>query len=374
MENSKKIKVLQLIEGFHLGGAEKKLLELVRHLDSERFQTTVCSLNMGNEIQDQFHELKDLGILVKVIPRKKKVDIGLIFKLAKYIRSQQIDLIMTTLFYADVVGLIAGRLAGVKASFSWETISAPEWLYKRRLWAYRFAVQYCTKVIAVSQATARFLVEKRGVDSKKVMIIPYGVDLKVFGRCHDDLIKRELGIGHKKYIVGMIGRLHPQKGHIYLIEAAQQVVQKKSDAFFIVVGDGVLREFLENEVKNRNLSENFHFTGFRDDIPQILKCFDIFVLPSLYEGLPNVILEAMAAELPVIATDVDGSREAVIDGETGILLPPKDSNQLARSLLHLMENTKTARRMGENGRKRVEKHFSLQKQIRKFESLFERYS
>ncbi|MBN2030688.1 glycosyltransferase [bacterium] len=374
MGKRKKIKVLQLIEGFHLGGAEKKLLELVKHLDGERFQTTVCSLNMGNEIQDQFHNLKNFGISVEVIPRTKKIDIGLIFKLAKYIRSQQIDLIMTTLFYADVVGLIAGRLAGVKASFSWETISSPEWLYQRRLWAYRYAIQYCTKVIAVSQATAQFLIDKRGVNPGKIIIIPYGVDLNLFSDQKDNQIRQELGIGEQKYIIGMIGRLHPQKGHIYLIEAAQKVVQKKKEAFFVIVGDGKLRDFLENEVKNKNLSEHFLFTGFRNDIPQLLKCFNIFILPSLYEGLPNVILEAMATGIPVIATNVDGSREAVINQKTGILLPAKNSSELARSIQRLIENPDIAKKMGENGRKRVEEHFSLEKQVRTFESLFERYS
>ena len=373
MENKKKINILQLIEGFHLGGAEKKLLELVQHLNASKFRTTVCSLNIGNEIQDEFSKLKDSGITVEVIPRKRKIDIGLILKVASYIRSRHIDVIMTTLFYADVVGFIAGRLAGVKASFSWETISAPEWLYKHRLWAYRFAVRYCTKVIAVSQATAQFLIERRGVDPKKVIIIPYGVDLDVFHIKSDSNIKQTLGIDQKKFVIGTVGRLHPQKGHVYLIEAAQEIVNKKPDTFFVVVGDGKLRDFLENEVKNRNLHRYFYFTGFRNDIPQLLQCFDIFVLPSLYEGLPNVVLEAMATGKPVVATYVDGNKEAVIDGKTGILLPPKDSSGFVNALLHLMEHPDLAKKMGENGRKRVEEHFSLKKQVETFESLFEQF-
>ena len=374
MESNGKIKVLQVIEGFSLGGAEKKLLELADHFDKDRFHTTICSLGLGDEIAREFEKLKNTGIDVVRIPRRSRLDFTHIFKVANFMREQKIDVVMTTLNYADVIGLIAGRLAGVKAAFSWETISSPEWLYKRRLWPYLFAIKFCTRVISVSEATRKWLIEKRKVPAEKVEVIPYGVNLEEYNTHVNSNLRKELGLSKDAPIVGMVGRLHPQKGHTYLIQAARIVVEKHRHAHFVLIGDGDLRTSLENEVRAANLWENFSFLGFRSDVSKLVKSFDIFTLPSLYEGLPNVVLEAMASAKPVIATPVDGTKEVVIDGETGLLVAQKDPVSLAQAILKLIEDPSAAVSMGMKGRMRVEKKFSLTKQVKKFEELYEYYA
>ena len=369
----RKINVLQLVEGFSLGGAEKKLLELVKCMDQTSFNTTICSLGLGDEIQEEFEKLSELGINVMVLPRKRRIDFGLFFRIVRLIRTLDIDVIMTTLFYADVIGPLAGKFAGVKAIFSWETISAPEWLIMRRLWPYMFAIRFCNRVISVSRATAQFLVEKRGVPSNRIMIIPYGVDLSKYHIGTEKGILKQLGIRKKDPVIGMVGRLHPQKGHQYLVEAAKDIVLKYPNTRFLIIGDGKLRNELEKKVKAEHLEDNILFLGFRDDVAELLRAVDIFTLPSLYEGLPNVALEAMACGKPVVATPADGSKEAVIDGETGLLVPMKDSRRLCEALSYFIENPEIAREFGRRGRKRVEKEFSLETQIKRFEDLYRSY-
>jgi glycosyltransferase involved in cell wall biosynthesis len=167
--------------------------------------------------------------------------------------------------------------------------------------------------------------------------------------------------------------LHPQKGHQYLITAAAEVVERYPNVRFVFVGDGILRAELERLVDNLKLKDKILFLGFRHDVDELLHTFDIFVLPSLYEGLPNVVLEAMACGKPVIATAVDGSPEAITDGVSGILVPPKDSDALSKAILHLLENKKMRVEMGKKSRKKVTDYFSLEKQMQQFQILYDHH-
>lgn len=371
MPGNDKINVLQVVEGMNWGGAETKLLELIAHMDRNKFCTTVCSLGIGDRIKGRFNEL---GVKFVNFERSRRIDPKLILDLAQLIRKEKIDIVMTTLFYADVIGALASAISPNKAVFSWETISAPEWLLKHRLLAYRFAVHFCSKVISVSNATAKWLIEKRGVPPEKVVVIPYGVNLDIFRQGKNRKLKASLGISPETFVVGVVARLHSQKGHCYLIEAAQSIVAKHKDVKFVFVGDGELRKDLENQVKESQLEKYFLFLGFRSDVHELLRTFDLFVLPSLYEGLPNVILEAMATGLPVVATSVDGTVELVKDGETGYLVPPKAPETLAEKISLFIQNRECATKFGKQGRKRVEVEYSLSKQVANFQNLYEKYA
>ncbi|NIR49901.1 glycosyltransferase [candidate division KSB1 bacterium] len=370
MSDNEQIKVLQLIEGLSFGGAETKLLELIARMDRERFDTIVCSLGMGDQIRDRFD---DLGVKFVNFARSRRIDPKLIWQVNRLIHEEKVDVVMTTLFYADVVGALARAFTPAKAVFSWETISAPEWLRKHRLLTYRFAMRFCDKVISVSQATARWLIEERGLPREKVEVIPYGVNLELFKQGKNTQLKKQLGVSKDAPLVGVVARLHPQKGHGYLIEAAKTIVHDHSDVRFVLVGDGVLRDELKEQVKSAELEEHFLFLGFRDDVKDLLRIFDLFVLPSLYEGLPNVVLEAMASSLPVVATAVDGTPELVVDNETGYLVPPRNPHALAQKISLLLNDEKRAAIFGKQGRKRVEEQFSLDLQVQNFQNLYTRY-
>ena len=366
-----KTRVLQLVEGFNFGGAETKLLELVKHMDKERFETTVISLGLGNEIEELFQQLE---CRVMTFQRQRQVDFKLLHRLTQFIRDEQIDIVMTTLFYADVLGALAGHKGGAKGVFSWETISSPKWLVPHRFWGYRYAIRRADKVISVSKATAEWLVEKRKVSPDKVMIIPYGVNLEKFNSAQKSIRRQDIGVCDQDVVIGQVSRLNEQKGHTYLIDAAPAIIKAVPNARFVLVGDGPLRNEIEQKIAAKGLQEHFVLLGFRQDVPDLLPLFDVFALPSLYEGLPNVVLEAMACSLPVVATPVDGTKEAVVDQETGLLVPVGDTAALAQRLIEVVTNQALKVKLGAAGRKRVEAEFSLEGQVNKFEELYERYA
>lgn len=366
-----KIKVLQLVEGFNFGGAETKLLELVKHMDTQRFETTVISLGLGREIEELFLEL---NCRVLTFQRKRQFDFGLLRRIRRFIRDEEIDVVMTTLFYADVIGALAGHKGGAKGVFSWETISSPKWLVPHRFWAYRYAIRRADKVISVSKATAEWLVEKRKVDPQKIMIIPYGVNLDKFNPKIKSVTRQDIGVNKDDVVIGQVSRLTEQKGHTYLIDAAPRIVAEVPNVKFVLVGDGPLRSSLEAQIRDRGMQDYFILLGFRQDVPELLPLFDVFTLPSLYEGLPNVVLEAMACGLPIVATPVDGTKEAVVHQKTGYLVPVGDTLELSEKLISVCSNDALRLRLGLAGRGRVEDDFSLDGQVRKFEKLYESYA
>lgn len=367
MKYSRRLRVLQIIDGFGGGGAERKLLELIREMDGKRFKTLLCSLGLSSTIRSEFEAL---GVKIVVLKKWHKYDPRPFWALYRLIRRERIDIIMTTLFWSDIMAGFAGKLAGARAVFFWETISAPEWLVRPRLIAYRIAVRFIDRVVSVSHATARFLIERRGVPPSKVTVIQYGIDLRLFYPTDGMDVRRELGLKKSDPVIGMVGRFRPQKGHTYLIQAAGELVRRIPELKIVLVGYGPIQKQIEEQIDRAGLRDTFIFTGKREDVNRYLGAFNIFTLPSLFEGLPNVILEAMAAARPVVATWVDGSKELVVDGETGILVPPRDVEGLTRALLKLLQDPAEARRMGSNGRKRVEKEFSLELQMERFQSLY----
>ncbi len=170
----------------------------------------------------------------------------------------------------------------------------------------------------------------------------------------------------------MVGRLHEQKGHRFLIDAASHVCQRHSKVRFLLIGDGELRPALIEMVESAKLTENVLFLGLRSDIPRILGSADLFVLPSLWEGLSIALLEAMAAGLPVVASRVSGTKEVIIDGRTGLLVCPADSDSLSDAICELIENPQKAAEMGEAGKQRVMEVFSAHTQALEHIDLYRR--
>jgi len=359
------INLLQLVNGFAIGGGELKLLELVRHLDRQKYRITVASVGQGGPLQQEFEKL---GIPVYVFSKRNRFDLSLIKKVAWLMRQQEIQVLQTTLFYADIIGGIAAGLTGVPVVISWEVVTQP--LRPRHRWAYRLAQAKTDRVVTVSRALQRTVIRDRHVTPEKVITIPYGVDVSVFGRRNGSIKREQLGLQKEDLLIGVVARLTEQKGHTYLIKAAPEIVEAFPEVKFLFVGDGPLRQKLEAEVNERNLASHFRFLGFRGDVPDLLHLFDLFVLPSLYEGLPNVVLEAMAASRAVVATAVDGTPEAIVDGQTGVLVPPKNPSALGKAISGLLASPERRRQLGENARRRVETCFSLQAQVAQFEELY----
>jgi glycosyltransferase involved in cell wall biosynthesis len=228
--------------------------------------------------------------------------------------------------------------------------------------------------IAVSFAVKDFLVKNLGINSSKIAVVHNGIEANSFRLCSlaKEDKKSEFGFTQSDKIIGTVARIHKQKGHAYLLAAAREVIERFPTAKFLIVGDGPLKNGMEKLSLELGISENVIFTGFYRDIPGILSVLDVFVLPSLWEGLPITILEAMSMKKAVIATRVSGNPEVIEDNVTGILVPSKDSHSLAQAIIRLVENEDARLKMGEAGYNRVSRLFSVKKMVEETAAIYER--
>jgi glycosyltransferase involved in cell wall biosynthesis len=228
-------------------------------------------------------------------------------------------------------------------------------------------------IIFTSENDRRTGIERDGIREENSTVVPYGVDASAFGgQFNRARICSELGVPPSHRIVGNVARLAPQKGHVCLIEAAKTVVSQDSKVSFVVVGDGALRDDLASRVARTDLCGRFVFTGKRTDIPRLLSAFDVFVMPSLFEGLCMAVLEALAACLPVVATPVGGIPSSVVEGKTGRLVPPRDADALADAIMWMLGHAAEAREMGLRGRQLVEKKFTMEAMLAGTEAVYNR--
>jgi glycosyltransferase involved in cell wall biosynthesis len=363
------LRILFVVNGFAVGGGELKLLELVSELKKRyggRYRAVVAAVGQSGPLHDPFAAAADR---ISVFSKKHPYDVSQVAGLLRLIREERIDVVQTTLFYADVIGTLAARLAGVTRIISWEAVTQPYGF--KRMTAYRLAAKGFRMSVSVSDAIRLQVRDGRRVPGSRTRTIPYGVDTRKFRPLPGGAsLRRTLGIPRRGLVFGTIARLTEQKGHRYLLEALPEIVRKCPDAFFVFAGDGPLRKSLEAGVSALRIGNHVRFLGFRGDIPELLASFDAFVLPSLYEGLPNAALEAMACGKPVIATAVDGTPEAVLHGTTGWLVPPRDPRALAGAVLKFCSDRRLMRTLGRNGRERAVKWFGIDGQITAFDELY----
>ncbi len=359
------------LSGQMLGGGQRSLLLLLERLDRKKFKLFLICPSGGGLVE----KAKKQGIETEIIKmgRIKSPNVistaATVFKFKKLIKLKNIDLIHTDSPRQSFYAGRAARLTGTP--LIWHVrVSTPE---KKSF--EKFLFNHAHKVIAVSKAAGQRF---QGFESaeEKVVIIYNGVDLTEFARPQPDgQLREEFDIDKDWILVGTLGQLIPGKGQDVFLKAAAQVLEQTPKAKFMIVGNGnqLYRQKLEDLSKDLGLSGKVVFTGFREDIPRIMNMLDIAVLPSTthLEGLSRVIIEAMASSKPVIATNSGGNPEAVEDGTTGILVPPEDSSSLAESIVDLIKDETKRNRMGEAGRKRAEKLFSIEKNISQIERVYE---
>jgi glycosyltransferase involved in cell wall biosynthesis len=271
----------------------------------------------------------------------------------RFIREKQIDILHTHGYKADSYGRLAsmGLPVGLFAT-------CHNWLgndYRSKLYAAvdLFILRWFDRIAAVSEDIQERII-RNGIAPPKVSLIRNGISLEDFENRHSrSRLRREMGIPQDAIVVGTVGRISPEKGHRNLFLAARDIIAHHPEVFFLVVGDGPLRRELQVEFS----SPAIHFAGYRQDAPNLYQCMDIFVLPSLTEGLPLALLEAMAARLPVVATRV-GEIPSLVGPENGCLVEPGNSEDLREALLYSIRNYPASAAMGEEGYGRVKSRFS----------------
>jgi glycosyltransferase involved in cell wall biosynthesis len=374
------IKILYFIEGTG-GGAVTHVLNLAKHLPNDMIQPLIIFFLDGPSVK----RAEDLGLNYKLMSWKFSLDPTLIWRLRKTISKEKIDIIhshtITGNFYARIAALLCPRrvvsLTTVHSFIIDEMkgnteTSLKDWLrWKRELYSSKFVDHF----IVVS-STLKDKVMQDGIPEEKITVITHGLtipNLRHFS--HDEnWIRSEFNITYKETIIGTIGRLVPVKNHRLFLLAARRILNLVPNVKFVVIGDGDLRQYLEQLAKDLDISNSVIFTGWRNDIDEWLRTIDILVLCSTTESQGLVILEAMSFSKPVIATDVNEIGETIINGKTGLLIPPNHLDALVESILKLIQNRNLARRLGEKGRSLVEKEYSLETMISKTATLYKKLS
>lgn len=350
-------RVLHVITGIDVGGAENHLLSLCEGLVERGFDVTVAYLKGEGELARQF---RDAGCDVVRIGIRADVDPVGFARLLGHVARRDYDVVHGHLFHGNVYGVTAGTLAGVPVVVSSKHNDPPFWDEQPYRFVHDLTVNRVDRVFPISENVARYLEETTSVPPERVQTIRYGIDTSPFDSVADvPAVRSEFGGAE---LVGTVARLTEQKDLGTLVRAFARVAGEH-DAHLAIVGRGERRDELERIAADCGVSSAVTFTGFREDVPALMGAFDVFVLPSRWEGLGVVFLEAMAAGTPVVASDTSAIPEVVDDGTTGFLCPPGDVEAFADRISALLSDDELRTRMGEAGRERVESEFSVDRMV-----------
>lgn len=369
---SMEIKILHLLGSTIRGGTETMTLRLITNMSSQ-FQNEVCFLSKRGPIGE---ELEHKGVRVYYLSLTSFWTIPIVaFRLYRLLRANHYDILHLYGLKANLLGRVLGRLSGHKRILGALRSMYPSGSKKIwTLWIDRLTFWLSLGYVSNSQAAIDSLVA-HGYDRHKFWLIHNGIDIAPFYRRSEEekeAIKGKYNLPLDKPIITCVANLRLPKGHEYLIEALHNLKNTSHDFITLLVGDGPLREKLERLVRELNLERHVLFLGSKaqQEIPNILAITDIFVLSSLWEGLPTAIIEAMAAGCPVVATAVGGIPEVVVDGVTGFLVPPKNVTALAEKIKLLLRDEGLRQRMGQAGAKRVKQQFTIEHMVSKYEELY----
>lgn len=350
-----------------IGGTEKNIISLTTNLNRERFENIVVALMAGGGLIDEF---TCLNVKAYCVGMTSKFDIMAIKRLYNIIKKSRIDILHTYLFHANLLGRIIGKMTGVKFIVSSERcLDLERGIFS--VWINRLTAIWADKIITVSDSVREMLIKRERISEEKLIRIYSGIDLNGIEKSESPgKIREEFKIVHDSPLVGCVGRFRREKGQSYLIQVIPDVLKKFPKTVFLFVGDGEGENRLKSMAKRLGISSNVIFTGYRKDNLNVISSLDLLVLPSLEEGLPRVALEAQAIGIPVVASNVGGVIEAVDDGKTGILVPPRDINALSNAIVQLLSDRLLRLRMGEEGRKYVQSKFRLENTIEQIERLY----
>jgi glycosyltransferase involved in cell wall biosynthesis len=365
------MRIVHLTASQFLGGPERQMLELGRALALE-YRSAYVSFREGGRCAEFLAAAAGQGCPAFGLRRDTPRLWGALGELTRLLATLGADVLCCHGYKADLLGRPAARRLGIPAvavSRGWTGERLRVRLYEA---ADRLNLRWMDRVVCVSAAQADKVVAC-GVPASKVRVIRNAIRADRFGGRSPALRAKLLACfgGGPRLVVGAAGRLSPEKGFGMLVDAARLVRRANPAVAFALYGDGRLREALLRQVSRHDLEGSFILRGHTRDLDTIFPCFDLFVLPSYTEGLPNVALEACAAGVPVVATAVGGTPEVVEDGVNGLLVPPGDAAALARRILDLADSDSLRAGMSRAGRQVVQTRFTFEEQARQYQELFE---
>lgn len=368
-----RINVLHIGVGGDVGGGESILLLLADIINKEKYNLLFVSSQQKTFV----NELRRRNLETLIVNMESKFNIRALFQIRDFIKAKEIKIIHTHGPRGSFYGRLAARWAGVPIIISTVHVSLydyPVCRLKKGIYIMldRFTARFCDRIICVAKALADNLIYKSKINPDKVLVIHNGIDLDRFNKIGDAFnLLKELNINVEDKRIGIIGRLSCEKGHIYLLKAVAELRKIFPNLKCLIVGDGLLRKELERISERLEISKNCIFTGTMHNIPEVLSILDGLVLPSISEGFPMILLEAMAARCPIVATRIGGIPELIENGKTGILVEPRDHQALARAIEELLQNKEKTKEMTSMARLMVEKEFIAEGMVKKIEGVYE---
>jgi len=370
--DGKPTKILYIHHTFRNQSGSVLLWNIAKRINRKKYKIFAACLREGGPYEDK---LRNIGVTVKNFDLKTLVDLRIIPRLVRYIKQNNFDIVETAVFPSDVYGRVSARLANVPVIIS--TMHRvedhkQETIYRFLPFVDTVTMALTTKIIAVSGAVKNYLIRRHKIRPEKISMIYNGIDVSKYKR-HVNIsgFKKQFNLDPSIPIVAFIGRLVKVKGVSYFLEAAASVLRSGKKAQFLVIGDGPLKQSLVKQTQKLGIDQHVFFIGFRKDIPRVLSFIDILVVPSLWEGLPLVVLETMSAGKPIIAAEVGGIPEAVRNGETGILVPPKNPEALTGAINDLLADPKKRKEMGDKAKQRAVQLFDVERMVKEYENLYD---
>ena len=365
MDDRGPLRVMFVITCMPVGGAERLLVELIRGLDRSKFLPELCCLKYPGPLGE---------LLASEVPTfsgllAHKYDFGVLRRLTKLMRSRRVDAVVTVGTGGDKMfwGRLAGWFCGAPVICSaLHSTGLPDHVeFPNRLLS-----PITDAFIAVAESHGDYLTRHEGCPVRKVRVIPNGVDTRAFHpRWPNPALKKELGLDDDSPVAGIVAALRAEKHHELFLRSAKLIRQAVPGARFLVVGDGPERAKLEARAEELSIADAVGFLGTRNDVTDLLSVMNVLLLTSHMEANPVSIMEAMACELPVVATRVGSVSETVLDGRTGYLTTPGDAGEIARRVIELWGDPEKAARMGRVGREHILAHWSLDGMVKGYQNL-----
>ncbi len=361
-----KISILHLIDSLPREGAEMVIYDLIERGDREGFNYLVCSLTRGGGVGEM---LTKLGVPVYLLGRSSRWDRTAFRRLRDIIRREKVDIIHTHLFSSHIWGALAALLSSRGVHLFRTEHNMSEWKNAVRRLIDRILLSRAERVVAVSEPVARSLAARCRVAANKMTVIENGLNLhRLHPAADPPALRKELGVGEESLLVGTASALTAKKGHRYLLDAAEEILKKRPGVYFLLMGEGELKEDLAVLISEKNLGKRVLLLGSRPDATEIMSILDVFVLSSIREGLSIALLEAMALGRPAVVTAVGGSVDLIDDGLSGFLVEPGHPSALAEGIERLLDDPVLKEKIGETGRKKVAAGFNMKAVTQAYES------
>ncbi len=366
----KRIHIMQVTFGMGIGGMERVIMDLCRHVDPSRFRFSICCISVRGPLADQ---MEREGVRVIYCENQKRlgkwlrgVELGRIF------READVDVLHTHHLPAFIDGTIGRLFSRIPVLIN--TDHCKNYPIEPHLRLLERAASWAAdEVVAVSQHTQDELVRFQGIAPEKISVIYNGIDVRASGARSGVELREAIGVPASSVVIGTVARLEDQKGLDLLLDAVPYLRAVLPDVRVVIVGGGSREADLKRHAEAIGVADRVIFTGWRMDAAELIQAFDCFALPSNFEGMPVVLLEAMAMGRPIVGTAVGGVPEVVRDGYSGVLVRSREPAVFAEALLRVAAHRGTAERMGRNGRSLYEQQFTAKAMVRAYEALYDKH-